>query len=103
VRNYLIEDFRPLDVRLDLGAMFENLIILGFLRKISYEKEYKKLYFFRNLYGSQKEIDLITEDIKGVKTGFEIKYQGGLTNKFPELGISRYHVISRENAPEFLV
>lgn len=103
VRNSLIEDFRPLEVRTDLGAMFENLVILSFLRHATYHDDFLKLHYYRELTGGQKEIDLITEDINGNKAAFEIKYTKGIVTNFPELGISEYKIISRENAPEFLI
>lgn len=102
VRNSLIEDFRPLDVRPDLGAMFENLIILGALRQNHYTGTFSKLYYYRDITGAQKEIDLIIEDIRGRRRAFEIKYHKGKINKFDGLEIEKYGLISAENAPEFL-
>jgi len=103
IRNSLIEDFRPKEVRLDLGAMFENLIVAGFTRQNSYQSGFNKLYFYREIAGRQKEIDLIRENLQGEKEGFEIKYQGEGVNYFEGLGIKKYSLISAANAAEFLV
>ncbi len=103
VRNTLVEDFRPINLRPDAGAVFENLIIASFLRQIYYRRNSHKLYFYREIAGARKEIDLITETPAGIKTGYEIKSSEGEINKFPELGISGYKIISKENAPAFLV
>ncbi len=103
VRNALIGDFRPINVRQDLGAIFENLIVMGALRQTFYQRNNNKLLYYREIAGAQKEIDLIIESPEGKKTGHEIKFNGGKINKFPELGISGYKVVSRENAANFLI
>lgn len=102
IRNSLIEDFRPTNVRTDLGAMFENLVVMGAFRQSIYSMNFDKLYYYRDLTGAQKEIDLIIENLTGNITGFEIKYNGGTANKFPELNISKYETISKENVSMFL-
>ncbi len=103
VRNTLIDDFRPINVRQDFGAVFENMIILGALRQTYYQKNNNKLFYFREIAGAQKEIDLIIETPKGIKSGYEIKFSDGKINKFPDLKIDNYEVVSQENAAEFLV
>ncbi len=103
IRNTLVDDFRALNVRQDLGAVFENLIVVGALRQISYQRNNKRLFYFREIGGAQKEIDLIIETAAGEKSGYEIKYSGRELNKFPELGIVRYQTVSRYNAVDFLV
>jgi len=103
IRNALIDDFRALNLRSDLGAVFENLIIMGVLRQNIYERNNNKIYYFREISGSQKEIDLIIETPQGSKTGYEIKLHGGKPNIFPELQIAEYGTISKENAPDFLI
>ena len=103
IRNSLIEDFRPTHLRQDLGAIFENLIVSGVLRQTEYSKNHNKLYFFREVAGSQKEIDLIVENTQGDKEGFEIKYTNGKINKIDDLGINSYKLINKENSPIYLV
>lgn len=103
IRNALVDDFRALGLRPDLGAVFENLIVMGVLRQSVYQRNNNKLHYFREISGSQKEIDLIVEVPKGAKTGYEIKLNGGKPNMFPELQITEYGTISKENAPDFLI
>ena len=103
IRNTLIEDYRPLHLRSDLGAVFENLIIMGVLRQMEYRKTHNKLYYYRELAGAQKEIDLIIETPKGIKTGYEIKYRNGQINKLVDLDIDQYHLIAHDNLANFLV
>lgn len=103
IRNSLIEDFRALHLRSDFGALFENLIVSGAMRKNNYNRVNDRLFFFREIRGAQKELDLIIESIHGVKLGFEIKYDKGIINRFSDLKINRYGLISKKNAAEFLV
>jgi uncharacterized protein len=103
IRNSFIEDFRPIHLRQDLRAVFENLIVMGFLRQAFYQKNNNKLFYFREIAGKQKEIDLILESPIGSKLAYEIKFNGGNSNQFPDLGISSYETLSRENAPKCLV
>lgn len=103
IRNALIDDFRAPDLRPDLGAVFENLIVMGVLRQTIYQKNNNKLHYFREISGSQKEIDLIIETPQGTRNGYEIKLNDGKPNTFPELQIADYGTISKENAPDFLI
>ncbi len=103
VRNALIDDFRPLEVRQDLGAIFENLIVMGVLRQTFYRRSNNKLFYYREISGTQKEIDLIVETSEGIKTGHEIKFRGGKVNRFQELEIKNYKIVSQENALDFLI
>lgn len=103
IRNALIEDFRPLELRQDLGAVFENLIIAGFLRQTFYRRNHNRLFFYREIGGRQKEIDLIIQTPAGRKTGLEIKYRDGKINRFPGLKIDRYGLIDKDRAPNYLI
>lgn len=103
VRNALVDDFRPLNVRPDLGAVFENLIIAGTRRQTFYRRNHNQLFFYRETGGRQKELDLITANPGGKKTGFEIKFTGGKINRFPGLKIDQYRLIDQAHAPEYLL
>ncbi len=103
IRNALVDDFRPLALRPDSGAVFENLVVMGALRQANYRRNNDKLHYYREISGSQKEIDLIIEKPDGKKTGYEIKIGGGIPNEFPELKINSYNTISSETASDFLI
>ena len=71
VRNILVKDFRPVDLRPDRGGVFENFII-------SEIEKYKKIlnlkqtmYFYRE-YGG-KEVDIVLEDYQKRYTCIEVK------------------------------
>lgn len=59
IRNALINDFRPVELRSDVGGLFENFMINEIRKQNAYDRFYANLYFWRNT--EQKEIDLILE------------------------------------------
>lgn len=76
VRNALINNFNPVELRTDKGAIFENYVIAEFIKQNS-NRLYKSSFYFWRTY-EKKEIDLI-EEREGKLFGFEIKY----SNKKP--------------------
>jgi uncharacterized protein len=72
IRNGVINAFNPMDTRNDMGALWENFIIIERLKKKTYQKIYSNDYFWRTY--SKKEIDLI-EERDGNLFGFEIKWK----------------------------
>lgn len=71
VRNALINNFNPLNMRSDAGFLFENYFVAEKMKQ-NVNKLYKSnLYFWRTY--TQKEIDLI-EEKKGKLLGYECKY-----------------------------
>lgn len=83
IRNSLLQDFRPLDLRQDVGALRENFIIMERMKYNYYHNKNTTSYFRRN--HQQAEIDLI-EESNGVLQAFEIKYNphksGSLSSDF---------------------
>lgn len=71
VRNALINNFNQLNLRNDIGALFENYVVAEFF-KHNQNRAYRSNFFFWRTY-TQKEIDLI-EDREGKLFGYEIKY-----------------------------
>ncbi len=103
IRNALINNFNPLNMRNDAGALFENFIILERIKNNSNARLNKNYYFWRT--HQQQEIDFI-EDYSGKLEGYELKYQTEKFKKpkqfleaYPE---SRLSLITRENISEFL-
>lgn len=79
VRNALIGDYKPLALRNDTGALWENYIIAERLKHNAYTTFYGKSYFWRTQ--QQQEIDYI-EDIDGMLHTYEFKWNEG---KHPRL------------------
>ncbi|MFN5422578.1 MAG: ATP-binding protein [bacterium] len=71
IRNAIINDFRILTLRNDVGALWENYIISERIKRNAYKGEDRQMYFWRNYL--QKEIDLI-EIHHGTLDAYEIKY-----------------------------
>jgi uncharacterized protein len=104
VRNALIANFNDLELRDDIGALWENFIFIERLKKRSYNHIYANEYFWRTW--SQQEIDLI-EEREGKLFAYEIKWKKG-KHKTPTQFIKSYpdsvfEVISRENYQSFII
>lgn len=71
VRNAVISRFNPLDERDDVGALWENFIIVERQKHLTYTGTPLPLYFWRTY--TQKEIDWV-EDRDGKIFGYECKW-----------------------------
>lgn len=71
VRNAVINNFNPLDIRNDVGQLWENYVISERQKKRLYYGPRANQYFWRTWKGS--EIDLI-EERQGKLFGYEIKW-----------------------------
>lgn len=71
VRNALINNFNPLSLRNDVGALWENFLIMERLKARTYGRVYAHDYFWRTW--ERKEIDLI-EDRAGRLHAYEFKW-----------------------------
>lgn len=72
LRNALIRNFNPLNLRSDTGALFENFAIVERMKKHLNKRTYANFYFWRTY--DQKEIDLIEEKDGKIKA-FEFKWK----------------------------
>jgi predicted AAA+ superfamily ATPase len=79
IRNALINDFRPIEIRNDAGYLFENFIVNELRKQNEYKQIHANFYFWRNK--EQREIDLVLEKNGTLKT-LEIKWN---INKTPRL------------------
>jgi len=71
IRNILIKDFRPQNLRPDSGGVFENFIISEIEKQKRNKNVQCTLYFYREYNG--QEIDLVIEDYQKKYSCFEIK------------------------------
>ena len=104
VRNAVLSNFAPLELRNDHGMLWENLMVSERIKRNAYHRSYAQLYFWRTT--NQKEIDLV-EDMDGRLTTFEFKWnekkKTGMPEAFAQLyPNSEFHVINRENFWQFL-
>ena len=59
MRNALVDDFRPIKLRGDIGALWENFVIVERLKRNQSEQKYVRSYYWRSR--DKQEIDLIEE------------------------------------------
>jgi len=99
IRNALINDFRPVETRNDVGALFENFVINELRKHNEYQQIFADFYFWRNT--DQREIDLIIVKNNQLQA-LEIKWnpykKTRLTKSFVNIyGETDFKVIHREN------
>jgi predicted AAA+ superfamily ATPase len=104
IRNAVINQFNPLSIRNDTGALWENLIISERRKKIEYEKLHRNIYFWRT--HRQQEIDYL-EEYDGKIYAFEFKWRSPKSLKPPSAFVSAYpdsefKIISKDNFWEFI-
>lgn len=73
IRNALVKDFRPLDLRPDKGGVFENFIVSELEKKRKIRQMSVSLYFYREYNG--KEVDIVLENYNKEYQCLEIKYR----------------------------
>ncbi|MBN2651325.1 MAG: ATP-binding protein [Spirochaetales bacterium] len=103
IRNSVINNFNPLNLRDDAGMLWENFLFVERVKKNTYLRSHATNYFWRTYDG--KEIDLV-EEKDGHLHGFEFKW-GSKKTKPPTLWTntyadSTYEVISKENFLDFV-
>ncbi len=105
IRNAIIQNFTPIHLRQDVGALWENYFISERMKANHYNRHYVKSYFWRTF--QQQEIDLI-EEADGQLTAFEIKWNKKRQVKIPATFSKTYpdhkfHIINSSNYIDFLV
>ena len=103
IRNAIINNFNLLNVRDDIGRLWENYIISERIKKQEYERIQVNNYFWRTY--TQKEIDFI-EEREGKLFAYEIKWNREKVS-FPKDFINiypnaRFEIINRENYLKFI-
>lgn len=104
VRNALINDFRPLDLRYDKGALWENFIISERLKSNHYNLKRVNSYFWRT--HQKSEIDYI-EESDGELEIYEFKWSLKSKLKIPKAFSDVYKaknaaIIHSENFHQFI-
>lgn len=90
VRNAVIQQFAPIDMRNDMGQLWENFFISERIKRNHYMQHYCNIYFWRTT--AQQEIDYI-EEADGQISAFETKWNPKKGNtKFPEAFLNAYEI-----------
>lgn len=103
IRNSLIQNYNPLNIRNDIGALWENFCLIERLKANSLNGVFVNRYFWRTY--DQKEIDYVEEGGGGY-AGFEFKWSSGKA-KIPKDFLSGYpnssfNIVTKENFHKFL-
>lgn len=104
VRNAILQNFNPLSLRNDVGALWENFLITERIKKSNYEKTYAFQYFWRTYYG--QEVDFV-ESQNGNYHAFEFKWNekkkvkppSSFKKSYPE---ATFKVVNRKNFTDFV-
>ena len=103
VRNMVLGNFNPLNLRQDTGALWENFLIAERLKQNTYKSTNAKMYFWRTK--QQQEVDLV-EEHNGIVTGFEFKWNAKKKLRLPKTFVKAYNakevIIDRANFRKFV-
>jgi uncharacterized protein len=104
IRNALLQNFTPWDLRTDKGALWENFVINERMKNNVYDQKLIRSYFWRTYNGT--EIDIVEEE-NGRLSAFELKANNKITgvppswlHDYPE---ASFQVINMENWMDFLL
>lgn len=105
LRNAIINQFNPLEIRNDVGALWENFMIVERMKKNAYTNYFANTYFWRNK--NQQEIDYI-EERNGTLDVFEFKWKSKSKIKFPNEFIKNYNPVNttgvtKDNYQDFIL
>ncbi|MCL2184383.1 MAG: ATP-binding protein [Treponema sp.] len=104
VRNALISAFNPLELRDDIGILWENFIMAELLKKDKNTRNFARRWFWRTK--QSQEVDLIHE-ADGVWSAYEFKwnekknvsYPAAFKEAYPEIN---FHLINKSNFIDYL-
>jgi predicted AAA+ superfamily ATPase len=103
IRNMIINNLNPLDLRTDKGALWENFLISERLKMQQYNHIYTNNYFWRTV--QKQEIDFV-EESNGQLTAYEFKWKRKGSIKIPSTFLREYDatgtVIDKDNFREFV-
>lgn len=105
VRNALINNFAPMDMRFDKGALWENYLISERMKYNHYNGHYVNTFFWRTK--DQAEIDYI-EEVDGYMHCFEFKWKSKKKKNIPKsfnqaYPQNTYTIISENNYLDFIL
>jgi predicted AAA+ superfamily ATPase len=103
IRNAIIANFNPLEIRDDIGKLWENFLVVERIKKQSYRQIYANNYFWRTW--NQKEIDWV-EERDGKLFGYEFKWKSK-HQKITSAWVESYpdatlEIVDKENYLEFV-
>jgi hypothetical protein len=106
IRNAVISDFREVENRQDVGALWENYVVAERMKQLSYQRSFMNMMFWRT--AQQNEIDIIEEsdgeisavEIKWNKDKGNVKAPKAFTTAYPD---AKFRVITPDNIDSYLL
>ncbi len=102
IRNAVINNLNPPELRNDVGGLWENFVIAERMKRNHNQQLFPNTYFWRS--HQKQEIDYL-EELNGELKGYEIKWgekrmkvPAGFSAAYPDCPVS---LINRENMTEF--
>jgi hypothetical protein len=104
VRNAIIANFKPVSLRTDQGALWENFLISERKKMLNNINNTPNKYFWRTT--QQQEIDYL-EDLDGTLSAYEFKWGIGKKARIPKTFLSAYplahtHIVDQDNYTNFI-
>lgn len=103
LRNAVLSNFSPLEMRPDKGALWENFLASERIKQHHYQQTYAHAFFWRTK--QQQEIDWVeTQD--GKLTAYEFKWKNtrfAASRTFLNAYDAECHLINRENFRDFVL
>jgi len=104
IRNAIINNFKPVNTRTDVGALWENFLMAERVKYLRYHGIDAEQYFWRTT--QQQEIDLV-EEYDEKLSAYEFKWSKTEKVRFPQTFTANYpntttHIISPENVEDFI-
>ncbi len=104
IRNVIINNLNPLELRTDKGALWENFLISERIKLQNYHQLYSNNYFWRTV--QKQEIDFV-EERNGQIYAYEFKWKKKPKDKIPGVFLKEYNafgdVVDRENFRNFIL
>lgn len=104
IRNAIIKNFNPINLRQDVGALWENFVITERIKFNHYRELYTNKWFWRTI--TQQEIDFV-EEYEGKLHAYEFKWNNdkvrfpkSFAEAYPE---SEFKHITRTNFKEIIL
>jgi len=105
LRNAVINQFSPVALRQDIGALWENFVVSERVKYLAYREINCNRYFWRT--HAQQEVDYI-EERNGQMNAYEFKWNVNTKARFPKTFLDAYpgtetHILTPENFQAFLL
>ena len=106
IRNSLIQNYNTLDIRNDIGQLWENFCVSERIKMNSNNNKRVNSYFWRNY--EKKEVDYI-EESGGIIQGYEFKWNGDKIKQklsiknFTDIYNSDVQMITKNNIGDFIL